>query len=64
MFFFNFILYFKAFMKFIIMKNNKKSIAQLLNNSKLNVLKGKEAKEVKGGFIIVVDIIVVDIIVG
>ena len=51
-------------MKFIIMKNNKKSIAQLLNNSKLNVLKGKEAKEVKGGFIIVVDIIVVDIIVG
>ena len=40
------------------MKNNKKSIAQLQNNSKLNVLKGKETKDVKGGFVIIVDIII------
>jgi len=42
------------------MKNNKKSITQLQNNSKLNVLKDEKAKQVKGGksnFVIIVDII-------
>ena len=43
------------------MKNNKKSITQLQNTAKLNVLKAKEAKKVKGGasdFIIIIDVIV------
>jgi len=40
------------------MKKNKKSITQLQENSKVNILNNKDANKVKGGFVIIVDIIV------
>lgn len=39
------------------MKKIKKSITQLQENSKINILNNKNASKVKGDFVIVVDII-------
>ncbi len=36
---------------------NKKSITQLQNNNKVEVLQGKKQKTIKGGYIVILDII-------